>query len=222
MKDFVARLGFPLFEGEGGGGTGGAGGEGGTGGTGGEGGGGNAGGSGGEPPKTFTQEELIRIAATEKRQGAASVLKALGFDKEEDAKAFVEKYKEVEKNNMTELEKANKDLEIEKNAKTAAEKKADLLEKKFQVVAMGVAADKADDIVTLALAKVDDNTSFETVLENLKNTYPAFFDEEVSSGTGGTGRPPRSKTGGDNGGIGKRLAEQRKNSAQAKNEYFKN
>ena len=141
MKDFVARLGFPLFEGEGGGGTGGAGGEGGTGGTGGEGGGGNAGGSGGEPPKTFTQEELIRIAATEKRQGAASVLKALGFDKEEDAKAFVEKYKEVEKNNMTELEKANKDLEIEKNAKTAAEKKADLLEKKFQVVAMGVAAD---------------------------------------------------------------------------------
>lgn len=208
MKDFVKRINLiPMFEEDGAGG-----------------GGGNEPNEGGEPndEKTFTQEELNRIAAQEKRQGMAAVLKALGFEKEEDAKAFVEKYREEEEKNKGELEKANEALETEKNAKASAEKKAEMLEKKLQVVAMGVSADKADDIITLASAKVTDDKPFETVLEDLKKTYPVLFGEDESTGTGGAGKPPRGGKNETEGGIGKRLAEQRKSSAQKKRSYFSN
>ena len=67
-------------------------GKGGAGGTGGEPGGGEP--SGGaedqnKGQKTFTQEDLNRIAAQEKRQGANSILKALGFESEEKAKEYL-------------------------------------------------------------------------------------------------------------------------------------
>lgn len=177
--------------------------------------------------KTFTQEDLNRIAAQEKRQGVASVLKALGFEKEDDAKAFVEKYREVEDNKKDDLTKVQEQLETEKKAKEEAERKADLIEKKLKVASLGVAADKIEDVVTLALAKVTDSKDFETALEDLKTSYSMLFEGGASAGshgTGGTGNPPRSGKSGIEGGIGKRLAEQKKQSyAQTnKQSYFSN
>lgn len=175
--------------------------------------------------KVFTQAELNRIAAQEKRQGMASVLKSLGFEKEEDAKAFVEQYRKAEEEKKDELQKAQELIEAEKRAKAEAEKRADLLDKKFKVISAGVSADKADDIVTLACAKLTDGVDFDTALEQLKTIYPVFFEASVTSkGTGSGGTPPRAsgKSATDNG-IGKRLAEQRKTTqAQNSKSYFNN
>lgn len=179
-----------------------------------------------DPPKSFTQEDLNRIAANEKRQGMSSILRTLGFEKEEDAKAFVEKYKELEDSKKDDLAKAQETLEMEKKAKEEAEKKAELLDRKFKVVAAGVSADKADDIVILATAKMMDGKTFEDALEDLKKAYPSFFEADsgnIGSGTGTGGNPPRGRNGGSSvGNIGKRLAEQKKTGTQQKKSYFSN
>lgn len=213
---------MPFFEGDGKGGTGGTGGE-----------------QGGEPKdgdpkdgageqnknqKTFTQENLNRIAAQEKRQGASSILKALGFESEEKAKEYLEAKRKEDDEKKDDLQKA-KDAEAAANtAKAAAEAKAALLEKRFKVVSMGVAADKADDIVTLATSKAIDGKTFEDAVEDLKKTYPELFKgkQEERKGTGSGGNPPRGKNTGDDDSIGKRLAEQRKTSKSQskKNSYF--
>ncbi len=224
MKDLFNRLRFmPMLEGDGSGGTGGTGGDSGNGGS--EGGNGSAGGTEG---KTFTQEDLNRIAAQEKRQGVSSVLKALGFEKEEDAKAFVEKYREEENNKKDDLTKAKEDLTTANTEKKKAEAKAENLERKFKVVSAGVSPESADDVVLLASAKAVDGKTFDDALEEVKKAYPAFFSEDGNSGgnsgTGGNvngarGRKPDGKSG-----IGKRLAEQKKASSdsQKKQSYFSN
>lgn len=213
---------MPFFEGDGKGGTGGTGGE-----------------QCGEPKdgdpkdgageqnknqKTFTQEDLNRIAAQEKRQGASSILKALGFESEEKAKEYLEAKRKEDDEKKDDLQKA-KDAEAAANtAKAAAEAKAALLEKRFKVVSMGVSADKADDIVTLATAKAVDGKTFEDAVEDLKKAYPELFmgKQEERRGTGSGGNPPRGKNTGDDDSIGKRLAEKRKTSKSQnkKNSYF--
>lgn len=223
MKFLTARMLRPMLAPEGGaGGTGGS--EGGAGGTGSSGGTGSEGGK----EKTFTQEELNAIAAREKRQGASSILKNLGFEKEEDAKAFIEKYRQEEDAKKDDLKKATEAVDAEKAAKEAAEKKAELLEKKFKVVAMGVAADKAEDIVVLATSKMVDNKSFDDALAEIKVAYPTLFEaveDNKNKGTGGGGgNHPRKQSGKEDekGSIGKRLAEQRKTSGSQtkKKSYF--
>lgn len=202
-------------------------GKGGAGGTGGEPGGGEP--SGGaedqnKGQKTFTQEDLNRIAAQEKRQGANSILKALGFESEEKAKEYLAAKRKEDDEKKDDLQKA-KDAEAAANtAKAAAEAKAALLEKRFKVVAMGVSADKADDIVTLANSKATEGKTFDDAVEDLKKTYPELFEskQEKRGGTGSGGNPPRGKNTGEDDSLGKRLAEQRKasKSQNKKNSYF--
>lgn len=176
-----------------------------------------------ETQRTFTQEDLNRIAAQEKRQGMASALKALGFEDEKSAQEWIKKQREIEDSKKDEATKALEKLQLEKQAKAEAEKKADLLEKRFKVVASGAPADKADDVVLLATAKMTDGKTFEECLEDLKKTYPMFFEAGTATGSTGTGTggtPPRSKANTGAGSIGKRLAEQRKSKAPQKSGYF--
>lgn len=171
--------------------------------------------------KTFTQEDLNRIAAQEKRQGMSSMLKALGFENESAAKEFVEKYRQQEEDKKDDLTKAQEKLNTETANRELAEKKVDLLEKRFKVVAQGVPADKAEDIVILANSKVTESKDFDAALEELKKTYPSIFSENSqSSGTGTSGNPPRSGKPESNSGLGKRLAEKRKSANTQKNPYF--
>lgn len=173
--------------------------------------------------KTFTQEDLNRIAAQEKRQGASSILKALGFENEAVAKDFVKKYRQQEEDKKDDLTKAQEKLSAEVANRELAEKKADLLEKRFKVMAQGVSADKAEDIVILANAKVTEEKDFDTALEELKTAYPSIFSEtSSSSGTGTSGNPPRGGKPESSSGLGKKLAEQRKASTTQKNPYFSN
>ena len=77
--------------------------DGGSGGGGGDPAGNGDNGSGGAEDKTFTQEQVNSMIAAEKRKNLSSVYKGLGFDSEEAAKAFVDKYKGEEEKNKTDL-----------------------------------------------------------------------------------------------------------------------
>lgn len=171
--------------------------------------------------KTFTQEDLNRIGATEKRQGIASVLKNLGFEDEEKAKAFVNKYRQQEEDKKDDLTKAQENLQTEKKAKEEAEKRADLADKKFKVATMGVPSANIDDVVILATSKAVDGKTFDDALKELKTSYPTLFSAESQNrGTGTGGTHPSSRKHGDNSGLAKRLAEQRKNTSGTKSKYF--
>lgn len=193
--------------------------EGGSGGEGGDPDGGN------EPGKTFTQEDLNRIAAQEKRQGAASTLKELGFDKLEDAKAAIEAYNKQKQANMTEIERVQQEKAEETKKAKAAEEKAEFVEQKFAAVAAGCSANNAADVVMLAKSRMTDAKTFEDALEEIKEQYPQMFeksnDSSNSGGTGGTGNPPRKpmKPGAE-GSRAKRLAENRKLANSQKSSYF--
>lgn len=194
-----------------------------AGGTDGDNSGGNDGGSEGND-KTFTQEQVNSMIAAEKRKNLSSVYKGLGFESEEAAKQFVEKYKQQEENNKSELVKEqekNKQLEAEKRAEQS---KAQDLQYKFDAMAEGCDAKSAEDVVVLAKAKMSDDKDFAAALKEVKEQYPSMFGHSGNGGgTGGGGTSPRSKMkAGDVSGMGKRLAEQRKqNSAAKNNEYFK-
>lgn len=183
-------------------------------------------GSGGAEDKTFTQEQVNSMIAAEKRKNLSSVYKGLGFDSEEAAKAFVDKYKGEEEKNKTDLVKAQErasQLEAEKNAEAS---KAQDLQYRFDAMAEGCDAKSAADVVVLAKAKMSDDKDFAAALKEVKEQYPAIFgqtDNGNGGGTGGGGTSPRQKLkSGDLSGIGKRLAEQRKqNNTTKDHDYFK-
>ena len=88
-----------------------------------------------------------------------------------------------------------------------------------------MSADKVDDIVILATAKMMDGKTFEDVLEDLKRLTLLFETDSSNTGlgTGTGGNPPRGRNGGSSAGsIGKRLAEQKKTGTSQKKSYFSN
>ena len=180
----------------------------------------------GSPEKTFTQEQVNSMIAAEKRKNFSSVYKGLGFESEEAAKAFVEKYKEEEEKNKTDLVKAQEraaQLEAEKNTEAA---KAQDLQYKFDAMAEGCDAKSAGDVVVLAKAKMTEDKDFAAALKEVKKQYPSMFGQTTggAGGTGGGGTAPRGKMSSkDAQGMGARLAKQRReNNAITKNtEYFK-
>lgn len=181
--------------------------------------------SNGQEDKTFTQEQVNSMIAAEKRKNLSSVYKGLGFESEEAAKEFVQKYKSEEEKNKSDLVKAQEkaaQLEAEKKAETA---RAQDLQYKFDAMSEGCDAKSAEDVVVLAKAKMSDDKDFAAALKEIKEQYPAMFGQNDNSGggTGGGGTSPRGKLkSGDLSGMGKRLAEQRKqNNAAKENEYFK-
>ena len=188
--------------------------------------GGNNGGAkdDGSESKTFSQEDVNRIAAREKQQGIAAALKALGFESAEDAKKAVDAWRKDEDNQKSETQKANEAKEAAEKAKIDADNKATFAEHKFAVVEAGAKPSNAEDIVLLATAKMNDSTDFNAAVELVKKAYPTLFESESDSkkkGTGGASNPARKDGANDESSIGKRLAEQRKPSNN-KNPYFKN
>jgi hypothetical protein len=190
--------------------------------------GGGSGGEGGGTPKTFTQEEVNKMMANEKRQGRLSVLKDLGIETDDDAsvtgaKESLKKYKETENANKTEVEKAKGDLTTEQQAHAATKQKADLLQNKLDAIGQGIKADYVDDALAIALPKVSKDKDLKTVLGEMKERYPMFYTETDPNDKGnktGTGTLPGGKKPNPNDkSLGVRLGEKAKKNA-GKSSYF--
>ena len=186
---------------------------------------GGDGNSGGSTDKTFTQEQVNSMIAAEKRKNLSSVYKGLGFESEEAAKQFVEKYKQEEEKNKSDLVKAQEEAKKAQEEKAAEAARAQDLQYKFDAIAEGCDTKSADDVGVLAKAKMSDDKDFAAALKEVKEQYPAMFGQSASGGgPGGGGTSPRGKLKvGDVSGMGTRLAEQRKqnNNTATNNEYFK-
>lgn len=168
----------------------------------------------------YTQEQLNTMMANEKRTARQAFLKALGIELKEG-----EKYEDAIKRVKTTLDAGKTQAQLDAEAKKAAETardeanaKASRLEMQVAALKAGVNPDSVEDVITLALGKVNDNTTIEQVLTSLKEKYPTFFGEEKgSSGTGGSTNPKRKQSAGAEG-LGQRLAKAHKTSV--KSSYF--
>jgi len=121
--------------------------------------------------KTFTQEQVSKMMAREKHQGANSVYKDLGIDPK-DTKA-ISLVKALIASQKTDEQKAAE----QSKALAEAQNKAALSEAKAEVMMMGVQAQFVEDAVTLAMAKMknEDGSDIKTVLGELKAKYPVWF-----------------------------------------------
>lgn len=215
------------FFGESDGGEGASGNESGTEDNGGEAGSGSGGDSGNKQERTFTQEEVNKMMAREKKQGKSSVLKSLGFKSEEEAQNAVKMLNTLLDLQKTPEDKANDKATKAEDEKKDAERRATAAENKLSCLMAGVDKDSVEDALAIALLKVSDDKSLDKVLEEMKKEkkYSSFFGGGGDGSDSGTGtRPGHSNTGGrsnEPGQFGRDLVKQQKNPAVKKSSYFK-
>ena len=187
--------------------------------------------------KTFTQKELDAKIAREKRRAKLSTYKSLGLGNlsEEELQKQMKQFAEWQKEQLSDDEKnAAKDNDLK-----LAIQKAELAERKLIAISNGVNPEFVDDFIAIAAIKVNDDKSFEDVVEELKESkaYKSLFakakkkqeqneeeddddDSDENNKSKGTGRSSQSKkqTKKDSK-FGARLAENASKSA-SKNSYF--
>lgn len=177
--------------------------------------------------KTFTQDQVKRMMTKEKNQGRAAVLRELGINPG-DTKAI----NTVKK--LLDSLKTDEEKESEKNQKTTqeiqeAQQKALQAEAKAEAMMLDAKPEFVDDIVILALAKMNDDSDLKTIIGEIKTKFASFFkdgedkDDKSNVGKKGTGssikgmnkdKDPKELS------LGARLAAQR-NSQQVKKSNFK-
>lgn len=189
--------------------------------------------SGDKGGKTFTQDQVTKMMTKEKNQGRSAALKELGIDPKDSkmvnmVKALIESQKSDEQKAVEkQSEEASKIEEANQRALTA--------EAKAEAMQMGVKTQYVEDVVTLALAKMSDDSDLKTIIGEFKTKYPVWFgesDEDEKGKQGNKGKVGQKGTGssvktsekekkGEDKGLGARLAAQRKTSAK-KSSYWGN
>lgn len=176
--------------------------------------------------KTFTQDDVNRMMAKEKKQGRSSAFNELGIDPSNEkmmkaAKAFFSKLSDNDDGDDADGNGSDDDK--------SSELKYELVMANAKIAAMkqGVNPQYVDDVVTLVSnrMKQDESMKLDTAIGELKKKYPGWFVVEQTSknigkfGTGASISASSSKGADDS--LGKRLAAQRKVSSNKKS-YWKN
>lgn len=191
---------------------------------------GSKGGSG----KTFTQDQVTRMMTREKNQGRNAALKELGIDPK-DTKAIAMVKALIDSQKTDEQKAAEKETENQTKM-NEAEKRAQVAEAKAEAMMLGVKTQYVDDVVTLALAKMTEDSDLKTIIGEFKTKYPVWFgeseedDKDKDKGKGKTGQrgtgssvktSKEDKGGKEEKGLGARLAAQRKTGGK-KSSYWGN
>lgn len=171
--------------------------------------------------KTFTQEQVNRMMTREKNQGRNAVYKELGIDPKDSKtvamfKAFIESQK-------TDEQKASEKEAETQSKMNEAEQRAQIAEAKAEAMMLGVKTQYVEDVVTLALAKMTENSDLKTIIGEFKTKYPVWFGESSEEddksknkgktgqkGTGSSVKNSDKEKKGEEKGLGARLAAQRK------------
>ena len=176
--------------------------------------------------KTFTQSQVNKMMAREKRQGKKSALNELGADgmTKEDIAEF-KKWKESQK---TDAQKAAEKEALAKAEKEEFSERTRRAEVKAESLSAGVKSKYVDDVIVLAIAAMnaDDDLDAEAAVEEVKKKHKSLFvpeskkdddaDEEDgknksgSRGTGSVGREDGNKNNKKS--MGARLAASKKSS----------
>ena len=179
-------------------------------------------GNDGSGNRTFTQEDINRIAAKEKAEGRRALLKELGIEDTDDAKNAVKEYLAQQENNKSDLQKANDKATKAEKAKIEAEAKATMLQQKFDAIADGANPATVDDLIALVHTKMNDKTDFKAALQIVKKAYPVFYNGQQNNANVGTGgNTNHSRNGGSGISLGERLAKNRMNTTTTESQFFK-
>lgn len=192
-------------------------------------------GSKGNAGKTFTQDQVNRMMTREKNQGRNAALKELGIDPK-DTKAIAMVKALIDSQKTDEQKAAEKETENQ-NKMNEAEQRAQVAEAKAEAMMLGVKTQYVDDVVTLALAKMTEDSDLKTIIGEFKTKYPVWFGESAEDdkddkgkgkgktgqrGTGSSVKTSKEDKGGkEEKGLGARLAAQRKSSGK-KSSYWGN
>lgn len=187
----------------------------------------------GSKGKTFTQDQVTRMMTREKNQGRNAVYKELGIDPKDTKmvnmfKAFIESQK-------TDEQKAAEKETENQNKVNEAEQRAMVAEAKAEAMMLGVKTQYVDDVVTLALSKMTEDSDMKTIIGEFKTKYPVWFGESDKDdkdekgnkgkvgqkGTGSSVKNSNKENKGDEKGLGARLAAQRKTGSK-KSSYWGN
>ena len=182
---------------------------------------------GGKTGKTFTQDQVNRMMTREKNQGRNAVYKELGIDpKDSKAIAMVKALIDSQK---TDEEKAAEEKAENQSKMNEAEKRAQVAEAKAEAMMLGVKTQYVEDVVTLALAKMTEDSDIKTIIGEFKTKYPVWFGESENNdnnksktgqkGTGSTIKSSKENKGQETKSFGARLAAQRRSSSK-KSSYW--
>ena len=189
----------------------------------------------GKSGKTFTQEQVSKMMTREKNQGRSAALKELGIDLK-DSKMVAMVKALIESQKTDEQKAAEKDAENQAKM-NEAEQRAQVAEAKAEAMMLGVKTQYVDDVVTLALAKMTEDSDLKTIIGEFKTKYPVWFGESEDDdkgvkdkgkgktgqkGTGSSVKTSREDKGkGEEKGLGARLAAQRRGTGK-KSSYWGN
>ena len=189
----------------------------------------------GKSGKTFTQEQVNKMMTREKNQGRNAALKELGIDPK-DSKMVAMVKALIESQKTDEQKAAEKDAENQTKM-NEAEQRAQVAEAKAEAMMLGVKTQYVDDVVTLALAKMTEDSDLKTIIGEFKTKYPVWFGESEDDDKGGKdkgkGKTGQKGTGssvktskedkgkGEEKSLGARLAAQRRGTGK-KSSYWGN
>lgn len=168
--------------------------------------------AGDEPPKTFTQDQVTKMMATEKQQGnqagQKAILDALGVETAEEAQKIVSAAKTLlGVSESVEGDTGSKTDHADEARIAEAEARATTAERKLYLTSDKVKAlpEYHDSITVLAEAqmKSDATLTFEEAVEKVRELHKAMFVQDK-----GTGTPPGAgrQTGDNTQGYGARAA----------------
>ena len=172
--------------------------------------------------KTFSQLDVNRMMAREKKQGRNSVYNELGIDPNDTKSIEFIKAIVCAQNGQAQEAGNDNDAIARQNEQLAeAEHRAAVAEAKAEAMTLGVKPQFVDDVVTLATVRIaeQEGAEFKTIIGELKQKYPVWFgnaddDDLPNAGQKGTGSSIKSDSGSNGSnkedGLGKRLAAQRK------------
>lgn len=157
--------------------------------------------------KTFTQKQVTALMAREKKEGRRSILKALGFKSEAEAKSALGLLQQLT-GKGTKTDGDTSTIEESTEVQEALQR-AEAAEAKLACIAAGVNKESIEDALAIAKNKVTDKKTLEAVLVEMSKEvrYASFFDDEQSDG--GTGSDPghvKNKDAKKAGSYGARLA----------------
>ena len=188
----------------------------------------------GKSGKTFTQEQVNKMMTREKNQGRNAALRELGIDPK-DSKMVAMVKALIESQKTDEQKAAEKDAENQTKM-NEAEQRAQVAEAKVEAMMLGVKTQYVDDVVTLALAKMTEDSDLKTIIGEFKTKYPVWFGESEDDdkggkdkgkgktgqkGTGSSIKASKEDKGKEEKSLGARLAAQRRGTGK-KSSYWGN
>ena len=134
------------------------------------------------------QEEKVDVEKV-KSEALSNFMKEIGVEDKDALKGIIEKAKEEENKNKTDLQKANDSL-TEATKQLAEERKARLVaEAKVSAMQLGAKPELVEDLVIVAMTKVTKEKDINTVISEMKDsqTGKVYFaekeEEENEKGT---------------------------------------